>query len=50
MMPSLLVITGFVIGAMPTFIQGIWNGQSLLGLVMCVGGAFWLISREAKNV
>lgn len=50
MMPTLLVIAGFVIGAMPTFIAGVWNGQSLLGLLMCVVGGFWLVAKEAKNV
>jgi hypothetical protein len=50
MMPSLLVIAGFMIGAMPTFVQGIWNGQSLLGLLMCVVGGIWLLAREAERV
>ena len=50
MMPSLLIITGFVVGAMPTFIAGVWNGQSLLGLVMCLIGGLWLMAREAENV
>ena len=48
-MKWLLLIFGFLIAAMPTMIAGVWNGQSLLGLVMVLIAAGWILRTEAMD-
>lgn len=45
----LLLIFGFMIAVMPTMIAGVWNGQSLLGLVMCLIAGGWILRTEAMD-
>ena len=40
-----LLVVGFVIAATPTMIRGVWDGQSLFGLIIVLGGfAFFLFA------
>lgn len=45
----LLLIFGFMIAVMPTMIAGVWNGQSLFGLVMCLIAAGWIMRTEVMD-
>jgi hypothetical protein len=44
-----LLVIGFVIGATPTAIRGVWDGQSLFGLVLCMIAAGWILRSEAMD-
>jgi len=44
-----LVFTGGLIGVVPTMVYQVWNGASLIGLVMSVVGAS-IVLREVTNV
>lgn len=45
-----LIVVGFVVSVSPTIFQGVWNGQSLLGLVMVMIGAGWVLREEMDRV
>jgi hypothetical protein len=44
-----LLVVGFVLAATPTMIRGVWDGQSFLGLVLCLIAAGWIIRSEAMD-
>jgi hypothetical protein len=45
----LLLIFGFMIAVMPSMIAGVWNGQSFLGLVICLIAGGWILRTEALD-
>jgi hypothetical protein len=45
----LLLIFGFMIAVMPSMIAGVWNGQSFLGLVICLIAGGWILRSEALD-
>lgn len=45
----LLLIFGFMVAVMPTMIAGVWNGQSLLGLIICLIAAGWIMRTEVMD-
>lgn len=45
-----LIVVGFIVSIAPTIFQGVWNGQSLLGLVMVMIGAGWVLREEMDRV
>jgi hypothetical protein len=42
-----LLVVGFVVAASPTMIRGVWDGQSLFGLVLVLLAAGWILRTEA---
>jgi hypothetical protein len=42
-----LLIVGFVIASTPTAIRGVWDGQSLFGLILVLLAAGWILRSEA---
>jgi hypothetical protein len=44
-----LLVVGFTIAATPTAIRGVWDGQSLFGLVLCLIAAGWILRSEAMD-
>ena len=44
-----LLVVGFVIAATPTMIRGVWDGQSLFGLVLVLLAAGWIFRSEAMD-
>ena len=44
-----LLVVGFVLATTPTMIRGVWDGQSFLGLVLCLVAAGWIIRSEAMD-
>lgn len=44
-----LLVIGFVIAATPTMIRGVWDGQSLFGLVLVMIAAGWILRSEAMD-
>ena len=42
-----LLVVGFVIAATPTMIRGVWDGQSLFGLIIVLIAAGWILRTEA---
>ena len=44
-----LLIIGFVIAATPTMVRGVWDGQSLFGLVLVLLAAGWILRTEAMD-
>jgi hypothetical protein len=48
-MKYLLLVVGFVLATTPTMIRGVWDGQSLFGLVLCLLAAGWIIRSEAMD-
>jgi len=44
----LTVLVGSIIGVVPTMVYQVWNGASLLGLLVVSGGAYILIREEAN--
>jgi hypothetical protein len=39
----ILVFTGGLIGSLPTMIYQVWNGASLIGVIMSVAGALMVM-------
>ena len=48
-MKWLLLIVGATIGALPTAVRGVWDGQSLLGLVIVLIAAGWILRTEIMD-
>jgi hypothetical protein len=44
----LTVLIGGIIGIVPTMVYQVWNGASLLGLLIVIGGGYILIREEAN--
>jgi hypothetical protein len=44
-----LLVFGFVVAASPTMIRGVWDGQSLFGLVLVLIAAGWILRSEAMD-
>jgi hypothetical protein len=44
-----LLVIGFVIAATPTAIRGVWDGQSLFGLMIVLLAAGWILRSEAMD-
>ena len=42
-----LLVIGFTIAATPTAIRGVWDGQSLFGLIIVLIAAGWILRAEA---
>ena len=42
----ILLILGFVIAVLPTAIAGVWNGQSLLGAILCLLAGAWILATD----
>lgn len=48
-MKYLLLIFGFIVAASPSMIRGVWDGQSFLGLVICLIAGGWILRTEAMD-
>jgi len=48
-MKWLLLVVGFAVAATPTAIRGVWDGQSMLGLMMVILAAGWIIRTESMD-
>jgi hypothetical protein len=44
-----LLVFGFVVAATPTAIRGVWDGQSLFGLILVIIAAGWILRSEAMD-
>ena len=44
-----LLAVGFVLAVTPTIFRGVWDGQSLFGLVVCLIAAGWILRSEAMD-
>jgi hypothetical protein len=44
-----LLVIGFTIAATPTAIRGVWDGQSLFGLILVMIAAGWILRSEAMD-
>lgn len=45
----LIVFIGALIGVIPTMMLQVWNGASLLGLIIASGGS-WMVVKGAHDV
>lgn len=45
----LTVLVGSIVGVVPTMVYQVWNGASLLGLLVVSGGAY-ILTRSGANV
>lgn len=46
----LIVGIGFLIGSVPTMVLQVWNGASLIGLLLAVWGSTIVLKGVTKNV
>lgn len=46
----LTVLVGGIIGVVPTMVYQVWNGASLLGLVIAGVGAYYVTKGQFNNV
>ena len=44
------VIAGFIIGVVPTMVYQVWNGASLLGLLIAGIGSYFVMKGQFNNV
>lgn len=45
-----LFVVGFLVAVTPTMFRNVWDGQSLLGLLMVLGALGWMILSVPEEV